>query len=273
MEPVKIQLGSSDNSYSPSASIWKDVKITDLQRQGNSNNGLFQRIDFSKFRTSTSFGSEAYYDQGFKAFGDTGATISAVAAQAGGVTLASDGDNEGASIASMVLPFQISRSHKRLAFEARIKTSTIADTKHGFFLGLAGTATLSATVPITAAGALADINLCGFHRLEGDGDYVDTVYKADGVTQVTVQSDAQVLAADTYIKLGFRYEPVGDLGSYYLRFFANGLPLSTAYQVASAAGTDFPNDVPLGFIFAVLNATASTPGSTTIQWAQIAQDF
>lgn len=275
MNPVQIQLGTSDNGYAPSATIWKDIKITDLQRQGNGNNGFFQRINFANFRTSTNVNAaEAYWcGDGIKLFGSDGAAVAALDSQGGGITCSSDGDNEGLGIATMVAPFQISRSHKKLAFEARIKTSTIADTKHGFFLGLSAIPTLSATVPIAAAGTLADINFVGFHRLEGDGDYVDTVYKADGVTQVTVQSDAQVLVADTWIKLGFRYEPVGPAGNYYLRFFANGLPLSTAYQVASAAGTDFPNDVRLGFVFALLNATGTTPGTSSIQWAQIAQEF
>ena len=281
MNPVQIQLGTSDNGYAPSATIWKDIKITDLQRQGNGNNGFFQRINFANFRTSTNVNAaEAYWCNGLKAFGSNGGAIAAIDAQGGGITISSDGDNEGVSIGSMVFPFQISRSHKKLAFEARVKTSTIADTKHGWFLGLVGKtaitttdSVLTATEPIAAAGTIADTNIVGFHRLEGDGDYVDTIYKADGVTQVTVQSDAQVLVADTWIKLGFRYEPVGPAGQYYIRFFANGLPLSTAYQVASAAGTDFPNDVRLGFLFALLNATGTTPGTSSIQWAQIAQEF
>jgi hypothetical protein len=274
MNLVQVEKGVSDNGYAPSPSLWKDFRVQDLLRKAPGNDGLFVRYDFANFRTSTNINaSEAYWCNGLKAYGSDGGAIAALAAQGGGITLSSDGDNEGVAIGSMVFPFQISRSHKKLAFEARIKTSTITDTKHGFFLGLIDPSALSATVPIAAAGTLADENFVGFHRLEGDGDYVDTVYKAATVTQVTVQSDAQVLVADTWIKLGFRYEPSGSKGKYYLRFYANGLPLTTAYQVASGSGTDFPNHVQLGFVFALLNATASTPGNTSIQWAQIAQEF
>jgi hypothetical protein len=274
MNLVQVEKGVSDNGYAPSPSLWKDFRVQDLLRKAPGNDGLFVRYDFANFRTSTNINaSEAYWCNGLKAYGSDGGAIAALAAQGGGITLSSDGDNEGVAIGSMVFPFQISRSHKKLAFEARIKTSTITDTKHGFFLGLGDSMTLSATVPIAAAGTLATTtNIVGFHRLEGDGDYVDAVYQANTVTPVTVEADSQVLVADTWIKLGMRYEPSGPEGRYYLRFFANGLRIASV-QVASAAGTDFPNDVQLGFVFALLNATASTPGNTSIQWAQIAQEF
>jgi hypothetical protein len=126
---------------------------------------------------------------------------------------------------------------------------------------------LTATVPITAAGAIADVNIVGFHRLEGDGDQFDTIYKADGVTQVTVQADAAVIVADTWVKLGMVFDPSNNS----LSFYRNGVKLSTTYTVVAAAGTDFPNDVRLGFVIAVLNATASTPGSSEIDWVRIAQ--
>jgi hypothetical protein len=62
-------------------------------------------------------------------------------------------------------------------------------------------------------------------------------------------------------KLGFVYEPSDTNGVYYMTFYKNGIPLADKKQIPSAAGTDFPNDVRMGFVFAVLNATASTPGT------------
>lgn len=261
-----------NTAQNPSSSIWRTNFAYEDIVMGNVP-GVAHHFDFSNFRTSSDVAaSEAFWaGMGLKVFGSTGAPVATLDEIGGGTTISSDGDNEGASIGMMGRPFQISRSYKKLCFEARVKTSTIADTKHGFFLGLIDSSALSSTVPIAAAGTLADENFVGFHRLEGDGDYVDTVYKADTVTQVTVGSDAAVLVADTWIKLGFVYEPSDSNGVFYMTFYKNGVPLADKKQIPSAAGTDFPNDVRLGFVFAVLNATASTPGTSTIQWARIAQ--
>lgn len=256
---------STDRGYSPG--LWEgcpDIsKLIDDPTQG-----WFFDLNCNKFRTSTNINAaEAYWAEGCKVFGSNGAAIASADERGGAITLSSDGDDEGASIGQMIYPFQIDRDLGKLWFEARIKTSTIADTKHGFFLGLIDASALSATVPIAAAGTLADENFVGFHRLEGDGDYVDTVYKADGVTQVTVQTDAKVLVADTYIKLGFRFDPLDNI----LRFFANGVELTTSKSIPTADGTDFPNDVRMGFVFALLNATGTTPGNTTISMARCVQ--
>jgi hypothetical protein len=182
---------------------------------------------------------------------------------------ASDGDDEGCSLASMAMPCQITRNGGRFWFEARLVTTTIADTKHGFVIGVAQTygATLGATVPIAAAGTLADINFVGFHRLEGDGDKLDTIYKADGVTQVTVKADAITLVASTWLKVGMLYEPRDGKLYYYL----NGVPLLNSKTIPSATGTDFPADVGLGLIFGLLNATGTTPGFTYVDWWGCAQ--
>lgn len=256
---------STDRGYSPG--LWNDAPSIQALRN-NPTLGWFFDLDCGAFRTAANVNAaEAYWAQGCKVFGSDGAVIAAADERGGAITLSSDGDNEGVSIGQMIYPFQIDRALGKVWFECRLKTSTIADTKHGFFVGLIDSSALSATVPIAANGTLADENFVGFHRLEGDGDYVDTVYKADGVTQVTVASDAQVLVADTYIKLGFKFDPSDNV----LRFFVNGTQLTTTKTIPTADGTDFPNDVRLGFVFALLNATGTTPGSTTISMARVIQ--
>ena len=248
----------------PSPSIWGPYDKANLLQPGRA---IEIFTDFFNL-PNIAAGAEASIGGGWKGFASTGGTGAVADVVGGALTLSSDGDDEGASVGTLHYPFQITNgTYGDLFFEARIKTSTIADTKHGFFLGMIDSSALSATVPIAAAGTLADENFVGFHRLEGDGDYVDTVYKADGVTQVTVKADAKVLVADTWIKLGMRY----DAKNYRLTFFADGVALNDYVTITSTAGTDFPNDVRLGLVFAVLNATASTPGSSTIDWIRCAQ--
>jgi hypothetical protein len=82
------------------------------------------------------------------------------------------------------------------------------------------------------------------------------------------------LVADQYIKLGWRFDPQEESlpigGSHYLHFFADNVYLASK-QIPSAAGTDFPNDVLLAFVFATLNATATTPGDNSIDWVKVGQ--
>lgn len=259
---------TGDIDRSPSVQLWHQVDA-DLQRRG------IWREYWNDF--STSLGADvgalpttvAAYMGGL-VFTDTGGVFTHVqtSGEEGDVKVSSDGDNEGANFSQGIETFSIIQDAGELVFECRFKTSTIANTKHGIFLGLMEAHTQSATVPIAAAGTLADANFVGFHRLEADGDYVDTIYKANGVTQVTVKADAQILVADTYIKLGMVFNRGGD---NELRFYVNGFELPDTYSVPSSAGDDFPNDVQLGVSYAVLNATGTTPGDTHLSWLRCAQ--
>jgi len=211
-------------------------------------------------------GAQALYGN-YHGFADTGGSVADAAAQFGALTFSSDNDNEGASLACAIASLQITQNAGDLWFEARFKTSTIADTKHGIFVGLIDAATLSATVPIAADGTLADEDLVGFWRLEGDGDKMDTYYKAGGITAVAVCADAVTLVADTYKRVGVRYSK----SEKKLYFYDDGVTLVDTKTIPNATGTDFPADVILRPIFAVLNATSSSPGTSTLDWWAFAQ--
>ncbi len=264
-------LAAADTSRKPSPNIWYDFPWHDVQEGVRA--GVAVHEDFTSFNITppTTEGNWAA-EHGYAAFSSTGGTITAGTGQGGEIVLASDGDNEGASIRSLSTPILIQRGVKLACFEARIKFSSIADTNMGAFVGLFENSAFSATVPIAAAGTLSDNNFVGFHRLEGDGDKMDFVYKANGVTQVTSLADAVSLAADTYVKVGFRFAPLDPLsGSNYLSGYSNNLRLAFEKQIPSAAGTDFPNDVGLGMALAVLNATGSSPGTMTVDWVRWGQ--
>ena len=254
---------SSANDRRPSPSIWADCPA--LEIASGIRDGIHIFDDFGN-GPQVAAGAEADY-AGYRGFADTGGSLADGGEWGGTLVASSDGDNEGAGIRTGVAPFQIDIGQGKFWFEARVKTSTITDNKHGIILGLMESTAITATVPITAAGAIADVNMVGFHRLETDGDYFDTVYKANGVTQVTVKSDAVLLVADTYVKLGMVFDPSTNV----LKFYVNGVPLADSKTIPAADGTDFPNDVRLGMVFHVLNATATTPGSSEIDWWRAAQ--
>lgn len=272
-------LGSaqSDDNYSPG--LWADCPLQ-LILEGELPGVVFEdNFDIMPKTPATTEGNFGKWTQ----FSDTGGTVDP-ATGGHGWALGSDGDNEGASIRGRTTPFQIDRAFKKLWFEMAIKTSTIADTKHNILAGLIEDAAFSATVPITAAGAIADKNLVGFRRTEAalGGALLDTCYKADGVTAVTVQAGGITLVADTYVKIGMTFEPSVDpflqdptllVGKYNLFFYNNGIRLATAKQIPSAQGTDFPNDVKLSPFFSVLNATGTTPGTSSIRRCRVVQLF
>lgn len=270
---------TANTHLAKSQSIWYDCPWDSIMRGDVEGSAFYW--DFTNLKRSTNINAaEAYWSQGLVVFGSDGAAIADPDALGGGATLSSDGDNEGVGIAQEGLPFQISQSHKTLWLEILLQTSTITDAKHGFVTGLIDAAAMSATVPIAAAGTLADENFVGFHRLEGDGDAIDTVFKADGQTQVTQDADAFTIAAATDFKLGLRFDPARDPykqddsesdTKYLVTWYKDGVPSSSQYQVTSTAGNPFPNDVRMSFFFALLNNTASTPGSTTIKKAWVAQ--
>lgn len=250
------------NRWSPS--IWDDCPVIELKE--NPGRGVYLQYDFQKapVLVTPTITTEAYYADGLKAFGSSGGTVlPGNILGGGGLVLTETDDNEAASIATINLPFKISTTSGKLWFEARLKTNTVTDTRHGFVVGLWAQQTLTAIVPIVAAGTLADNNFVGFHRLEGDGDQIDVVYKADGQTQVTLDADAisttagvhtaaGALVADTYIKLGFTFDPADNK----VRFYINGVKLPDTYTVTTTAGNPFPNDVQLGLCFAMLCASA-----------------
>jgi len=183
MSRNKVGLRTINDDRGPSINLWADCPWSDIQDDPNKGQSFWD--DFT-LGSTVAAGAEAG-TRLYKGFADTGGSVVDAAELGGALTFSSDGDNEGASLMSLATSFVLTQDGGDFWFEARIKKSTIADTKHGFFLGLANSLTLSATVPIAADGTIADENLVGFHNLEADGDTVDSIYKADGVTQVTVK--------------------------------------------------------------------------------------
>lgn len=258
-----VDRGLLSTGRSPSPSIWADCPALEILA-GNTPGVHF----FDDFLSGPNVAAGAEAVSGlYRGFASTSSAVADGGEIGGTLGLSGAADNTGSSFRTASAPFQIARNLGKFWFEARVKTSTIANTTHGIFVGLMESTALTAIVPITAAGAIADVNIVGFHRLEADGDMFDTVYKANTVTQVTVQADAVTIAADTYVKLGMVFNPANNV----LSFYANGVKLATTYTVVAAAGTDFPNDVRLGLVIAMLTATGSSPGSAEIDWWRAAQ--
>lgn len=250
-----------------SGRIWNGFPIDGI-RNGLTQ-GFLREWDFAGVKQGLVNGADGYWDRGLRAFGPDGGGLVYVAGVGDAVSssLTGDTDNEATGIRDQVVNARFSRADKMFAFETEIDVSAITDSKFGAFIGLISNTALSTSAPITTSGTLADMNLVGFHRLEGDGDKLDLVYKADGVTQVTLFADAVTLVAGTKIRLGMTYRPEMDPfteSKYVFRWWVNGAPIDggTSYKVIpSTDGDDFPNDVAMGYVNSIMLATSSTPGT------------
>lgn len=271
-----LRYGGTNTEAKYSGTIWADCPweaIRDGHLQGYAWEKNFDTIPGGAIPTTEgAFGDLAL-------FSSTGGTATNDTTEiGGGLAIGSDGDNEGVGIRTGLQPVRLSLTNGDFWFEARVLSSTVTDTIHDIFLGLIEGVALTASIPITSSDALADQNLCGFFRgaAAGGGPHMSAVYKANSVTAVTVGSNVVTLAASTYTNLGMKWVPKRQLGpgptsaSGYLYWYQDGVLVAT-YKMASAAGTDFPNDVNMGFVFAVLNSTGTTPGTSSIKHVRMAQ--
>jgi hypothetical protein len=199
----------------------------------------------------------------WKGFGSTGAAAVSGRVMTGGgggyYKLASDAENEGASISREITEFVLTRDAEEFFFEASVYVSATTTLDIGFFVGLVGVTALSAILPIEAAGDIGDMNLVGFHYPEADTTTFDTLYRANGVAEVDVGDGVGTIAAATWIKLGMH------LKKALLRFFVNGMPLADTKTVPNATGTDFPADVALRPAIAMLHGSGVS-GHMRARW-------
>ena len=255
-----------------SHNLWKSCPWNNLRADRNA--GFAEEEDFLTLGYAGSSGSGAVTGQvgKYPCYIYQGGEIVDAAIQGGGVKIDSDGDNEGAAIFPGTTCLQFKSTMKRAWCEFRVKTSTIADTKHGIFLGLTSAYTPTTGVPIATDGTLADKDLIGFHRLEGTGNAFNFVWKASGQTQVTGITTLVTLVADTFVKIGFTFDPDAETAKQMV-IFVNGVENATYVTATQMAAATFPNAVTLGPIFAVMNATGTTPGNSTCDWWRYAQEL
>ena len=257
--------GTADTTYQPSASLFGYFDAL-IERGGRC---IQQVLDPANFRYGAPGATETYWGNGWKAIGTaTNAVYARTDAAQGGVTATLTADNEYLNMNQTANPFEISRTSTPLAFEARVKFSTITDTMSDWFIGLGKPMTLTTIVPITTtAGDLATEDLVGFHRDGTDGDELNTVCCSADATHTVIQNGITTIAADTYVKIGFLWNPAKD---YQLRFYVNGVESSTTHTVSATAGDTFPNNVRLGLLHGGI-ACGASPGTNTISWMKCMQ--
>ena len=262
----------------PSPAIWADCPVKDILE--NPGIGIHEFQDFHTGGLITSPTTHAaLVGLPFSGFGSSGATIAygnptftTSTEDRGTIVLSETTTRESVSIRSDVVPFRLSANFGKLWFEARFKIASIAADDCAFFIGLLGADSLTVDIPIIAAGAdthlIASKNLVGFKKPVADTTTFDAVYRADGQTAVVSIDGLGTLAADTYIKVGFSFDPKD---ANQLSWFVNNQLQSTKVTVPDNTGTTFPADVPLGWVIGMSVGTTAADNTLTCDWVRVAQ--
>lgn len=208
---------------------------------------------------------------------DTGdSTLTANASVGGEIQLLVTTDNEdcGIRLGNGSAPFVISdtaANAKKLWFECRVKKSLVANDLAGVFVGLAAEDALAANFLADAGTDFANNDYFGFWFNEAAGTNVKLVYGITGQdpTTPTGLTALDVIAADTYVKLGFVYDPAADAAKK-IKIFVNGLEYGTGVSATNIATATFPDGEEMTPMF-YLSAGGNSDFTATMDWWRVAQ--
>jgi hypothetical protein len=230
--------------------------------------GIYACDMFTNFGLTTPVSSNvAYYSGGgvvggggsYKSYEDTGGAISQLPTALGRLSISTDNsDNDEVWLQSCggtgVLGKISSTAKRKMWFEARIAASQIVT--QNFFVGLAEEG-LAAADTITDAGAMASKDFIGFRVLEDAASAVDIVYRKAGQTEQEVASAAHTLVANTFVNLGFVYDPDFVDRAQRIRFYINGVKQGSYVSASQAAASTFPDGEELAFLIGLKNSTTT----------------
>jgi hypothetical protein len=263
---------TENTSRGPSPMLWKDCPWDQIIRDGSKGIAFFDDFvdSFQDPTTAKIYGKYACLDTG-------DSTITATNVAGGGVQLLVTTDNEDVGIRlGTGSPFVISdtaAAAKKLWFECRVKKSSIANTSAGgVFIGLANEDALAANFIADAAADFADNDYLGFWFPEADGDDVGLVYGITGQapTTPTGLDSLDVIVADTYVKLGFFYDPDA-AAAKRIKLYVNGLEYTTGVSATNIATATFPDGEEMNLMFYASAGNGGDDFTATMDWWRIAQ--
>jgi len=220
----------------------------------------------------------------FATYIDTGVTLNQSAAGVGGVlAIVQDGtDNDegwlttGGNQGGAFLISDTAGADKKLWFEARVKVSSIVDDVVAFFVGLSEEGLAGANTMVDDTGVMADKDYIGFNTVHVNGGTTGLnavlrfTYKKAGQTAQTVLATLDTLVADTYVKLGFKYDP-SELTTKRIKVYLNGVEQSTYVTATNIATATFPDGEELAVLFGS-KAGTGTASTTSFDWIRVAQE-
>jgi hypothetical protein len=244
-------------------------------------------------------------------YGYAGAQMNDAQKEGSVIKLSSDGDNEGLTLLSQGGAFRFVTTstlayNGKMWFEVRLAKSSVASAHLNFFAGLMAP-TLSSGLPAAAqpitttddtvmtAGDLFGFFGVGTTSTRGGPTEVEVDFVlASGTinrpyTTLMADSGNTVLAADSYVKLGWVFDPAaytqqvtnatarqtaGNLRAPVLQFYVNGNKTSgfLTYEDVknSTAGQAFPTSFMCP-VLSVMNMASQSSDYLAVDWIRVAQ--
>lgn len=296
---------SADTDRGPSGAIWGDCPWSSFDKDPASGMRIWDDFILSGSNTSAAGGAFAGSSGQWATYIYQGGTVTDGALEGGVRTIQSDGDNEGVSFSSAAGAFRLVTTstlalNQQLWFEARVSLSTVTATKNDTFIGLFDNSLSSglpaAAIPISTTDDTLSTtpNILGFFRkgtaAPTDWQFVYQLASGSpvfptGLTTLATTVLGAALTAGQWVKLGFRFNPsavakyisvastgqtAGQLARPLIQVYVNGLPAPAFLTSTNLGGGAFPT----GFMspgFAIMNQTASSPGSSSVDWIRVAQ--
>ena len=162
------------------------------------------------------------------------------------------------------------------AFECRIKMNGVTDAAltNGQFCtlaGLVGPGSVDGDVLTDTSGIPTAANHgIGFHVPLDDADTVNFFYEAASQTRVDAISDVAALVNNTFLKLGFVYDPSAP-SSKRITVYVDNVEQSTYVTGTQIAAATFPDAETLVPAFAVKGIVGSKAVELAIDWWAFAQ--
>jgi hypothetical protein len=269
---VKGSTGESSRR-GPSANIWADCPWMHIINDPNKGYQFFDDfLTAYDFATNTAVANTGPYE----IFTGNGASLAgAVNAQGGVQNFVSGASADVAAIMTLGggAPFVFGPTiAKKLWFETRVKFSSVTTSDQvPFFIGF-GEEDRSAANGIHAdaggdLGFTSTIDLLGFGRFDDDGDSVSFVYqKASQTCQDVLQL---AIAADTWVKLGFIYDPA-EVAARRIKVFKDGAEQSTYVTATQMAAATFPDGEEMTLLAGVQNDSTTT-NTIGVDWWRACQ--
>jgi hypothetical protein len=265
MSQVKYKGFSALATGRPSLSILSDCPIAELK--DNPAKGLYLFEDFLTIPGLTTVKGNLWYP-----IIGTGCSVNQLKDNNGVVQLLHDGtDNDIISLSTGNNVSGITKITSLMQtkwwFETRFKLSSVTDDHVAVFVGLAEEA-LSAQTGLIAdsAAALADKDILGFYVDDGDGNDLTVVHSKQGDAVTTVsQTGLITLVADTYVQVGFKFEPARNEIDVYLNGAVVGTPISCALAT-------FPSAQDLAIYLVCKAMGSASTDSLAVDWVALAHE-
>lgn len=157
------------------------------------------------------------------------------------------------------------------AFECRVKVSSVTDGQLAMSVGLLGPGQNDGDI-VTDTTGVPNASDCGigFNIKADDGNAIDFWYEAASQTRVDKIEGVAVPTADTFVKLGFIYDPSAP-ASQRIKVFVDNVEQSTYVTATDIATATFPDAEALVPTFGMKGIAGSVALELAIDWWALAQ--